>query len=184
VLKDFTKSATLAFKGEGEVILLVGETVGWLGQSLYLRDVCGREEGAPPPVDLIEEKENGDFVRALIADGLVSAVHDIADGGLAVGLAEMAMAGNIGAKLDAAPSDTPAHAFWFGEDQARYILTAKPADAVKILARARDASVMISRLGATDGDALVIAGERPLSVQVLSERHEGWLPNYMGSAAA
>ena len=52
VLDDFTKSATLAFKADGEAILLIGETQGWLGQSLYLRDVCGREEGAPPPVDL------------------------------------------------------------------------------------------------------------------------------------
>ena len=83
VLDDFTKSATLAFKAEGEAILLIGETQGWLGQSLYLRDVCGREEGAPPPVDLIEERENGDVVRALIADGLVTAVHDLSDGGLA-----------------------------------------------------------------------------------------------------
>jgi phosphoribosylformylglycinamidine synthase len=184
VLKDFTKSTTLAFKGEGEVILLVGETVGWLGQSVYLRDVCGREEGAPPPVDLVEEKEKGDVVRSLIADGVVTAVHDLADGGLAVALAEMAMAGNLGATLDAAPSDTPAHAFWFGEDQARYVITAKAAEADSIIKRAQDASVMISKLGTTGGDALVIAGERPLTVQTLSERHEGWLPNYMASAAA
>src|SRR4051795_7778436 len=87
VLSDFTKSATLAFKAADETILLIGETQGWLGQSLYLRDLCGREEGAPPPVDLIEERENGDVVRALIADGLVTAVHDISDGGLLVAIA-------------------------------------------------------------------------------------------------
>ena len=97
VLADFTKSATLAFKAAGEAILLIGETQGWLGQSLYLRDVCGREEGAPPPVDLIEERENGDIVRALIGEGLVTAAHDISDGGLLVALAEMAMASGIGA---------------------------------------------------------------------------------------
>ena len=97
VLADFTKSATLAFKAADETILLIGETQGWLGQSLYLRDVCGREEGAPPPVDLVEERENGDFVRALIGDGLVTAAHDISDGGLLVALAEMAMASGIGA---------------------------------------------------------------------------------------
>ncbi len=69
VLADFRKSATIAFKQGGETILLVGETQGWLGQSLYLRDVCGREEGAPPPVDLAAERRNGDFVRALIDEG-------------------------------------------------------------------------------------------------------------------
>ena len=115
LLDDFTKSATLAFKAAGEAILLIGETQGWLGQSVYLRDVCGREEGAPPPVDLIEERENGDVVRALIEDArLPTAAHDVSDGGLLVALAEMAMASGIGADLDAAPEDTPAHAFWFG----------------------------------------------------------------------
>ena len=92
LLDDFRASATLAFKAEGEAILLVGETQGWLGQSLYLREICGREEGAPPPVDLAAERRHGEFVRALIRDGLVTAVHDLSDGGLLVALAEMAMA--------------------------------------------------------------------------------------------
>src|SRR5437016_4569621 len=140
VLADFAKSATLAFKADGEAILLIGETQGWLGQSLYLRDICGREEGAPPPVDLVEERENGDVVRALVLDGAVTAVHDISDGGLLVALAEMAMASGIGAALDAAPEDTPAHAFWFGEDQARYIVTVRAADVDAVMKRAQAAS--------------------------------------------
>ena len=81
----------------------------------------GREDGAPPPVDLIEERENGDFVRALILDRTATAAHDLSDGGLAIALAEMAMAAGIGAALDDAPDDIPAHAYWFGEDQARYL---------------------------------------------------------------
>jgi phosphoribosylformylglycinamidine synthase len=184
VLADFTKSATLAFKAAGEVVLLIGETIGWLGQSLYLRDVCGREEGAPPPVDLIEEKENGDCVRGLIGAGLASAVHDVSDGGLLVAIAEMAMAGNIGATLDAAPSDVAAHAFWFGEDQARYVVTAKPQDAEKIIARARAASVPVLRLGVTGGDTLAISGERALPMAALVQKFEGWLPAYMAGKAA
>src|SRR5436309_4584562 len=70
LIDDFAKSATLAFKGANEAILLIGETTGWLGQSLYLREICEREEGAPPPVDLAAERRNGDFVRALIAEEL------------------------------------------------------------------------------------------------------------------
>ena len=120
---------TLAFKGEGDAILLVGETSGWLGQSLYLREICGREEGAPPPVDLAAERRHGEFVRALIRDGLLTAVHDVSDGGLLVALAEMAMASGIGAVLEAPPG-VAGHAFWFGEDQGRYVVTAKNADAV------------------------------------------------------
>src|SRR5262245_35857774 len=154
VIEDFKKSATLAFKRSDETILLVGETTGWLGQSMYLREICGREEGAPPPVDLTEERENGDFVRALILDGAATAAHDIADGGLLVAVAEMAMASGIGAELAEAPSDIPAHAHWFGEDQARYVVTVPPEKVEALLAHARSANVPVWTIGTPGVDAL------------------------------
>ncbi len=181
VLDDFRTSATIAFKAQGEAILLVGATQGWLGQSLYLRDICRREEGAPPPVDLAAEKRNGDFVRALIRDGIATAVHDVSDGGLAVALAEMAMASGIGARVEAAGA---AHAFWFGEDQARYVVTVPATRADEIAARAAAAHVPVTRLGTTDGEALTLGAERPILVATLKERFEGWLPAYMADAAA
>jgi phosphoribosylformylglycinamidine synthase len=183
VLDDFTASASLAFKREGEAIILIGETQGWLGQSMYLRDICGREDGAPPPVDLVEEKENGDFVRALVLDRTVSAVHDLSDGGLLVAIAEMAMASGIGAKLDAAPNDVPAHAYWFGEDQARYLVTVPASRAEALLAHARDASILATQLGTTGGDSLAIVGERAIPVARLRDRFESWLPDYMAGEA-
>ena len=146
---------------------------------MYLREICVREEGAPPPVDLIEERENGDFVRALILDGTATAVHDLSDGGLAVALAEMAMAGHIGASLDPAPDDIPAHAFWFGEDQARYLITVPAAKVAAVLDRARAASVLASRIGTTGGDALTLGAERPVALAHLRDKFEGWLPGYM-----
>ncbi len=178
LIDDFTRSATLAFKASDEAILLVGETTGWLGQSLYLRDICEREEGAPPPVDLAAERRNGDFVRALIVEALVTAVHDVSDGGLLVALAEMAMASGIGAELDSAP--LPAHAFWFGEEQGRFVLTAPAAAADGIVVRAQAAGVPIRPLGLTGGDALTPKGERPILVAKLRESFESWLPAYMG----
>ncbi|HSL80183.1 MAG TPA: AIR synthase-related protein, partial [Pseudolabrys sp.] len=179
LIEDFAKSATPAFKRADEAIILVGETTGWLGQSMYLRELCGREEGAPPPVDLTEERENGDFVRALILDGAVTAAHDLSDGGLLVGLAEMAMASGIGARLDAAPSDIPAHAHWFGEDQARYLVTVPADKAAGVLARAKAVNVPVWAIGRTGGDTLTLAGERPILVSILRERFESWLPAYM-----
>ncbi len=178
LLEDFTRSMTLAFKREGEAILLVGETSGWLGQSLYLREVCGREEGAPPPVDLGAERRHGDFVRAAIRDGLVTAAHDVSDGGILVALAEMAIASRIGAVLDVA-SSVPAHGFWFGEDQARYILTTKDADA--LAARAKSAGVPMTRLGATGGRVIAWGDEPPLPIDDLVAAFERWLPAYMAS---
>jgi phosphoribosylformylglycinamidine synthase subunit PurL len=181
LIDDFTRSATLAFKRAGETILLVGVTRGWLGQSLYLRDICGREEGAPPPVDLAAERRNGDFVRAMIAEGALSAAHDVSDGGLAVALAEMAMASGIGAELERV--SRPPHAFWFGEDQARYVVTVNPDLADRIMARAGLAGVIVHALGSTGGDALTLPDERPILVAELRERFEGWLPAYMAGAA-
>ena len=177
LLDDFQKSATLAFKHTGEAILLVGETTGWLGQSMYLREISGREEGAPPPLDLAVEKRNGDAVRELIGGGKVTAVHDVSDGGLLVAVAEMAMASGIGAAL-AEPAATP-HAFWFGEDQARYVVTVPSGQTDAVLAVFAAAHVPAVRLGTTGGDALTLPGERPIFVARLRESFERWLPAYM-----
>ncbi len=104
VLDDFTKSATLAFKARRRSDPADRRDAGLARPvALSARDLRAARTGAPPPVDLVEERENGDFVRALIADGRVTAAHDLSDGGLLVALAEMAMASGIGATLDAAP---------------------------------------------------------------------------------
>jgi phosphoribosylformylglycinamidine synthase len=179
LLDDFTKSASVAFKAEGEAILLVGQSQGWLGQSLYLRDICGREEGAPPPVDLAVERRNGDFVRELIQSGVATAVHDVSDGGLAVALAEMAMASGIGATLEAMPQGQAAHAFWFGEDQGRYVVTLEKALLERTIQQAKAAGVPAARLGVTQGDALTLPREHPILIASLRARFEGWFPDYM-----
>lgn len=182
LIDDLNASMTLNFKSEGEEIFVVGETTGWLGASAFLATVCDREEGAPPPVDLAVEKRNGDFVRKLIREGKVSAVHDISDGGLLVAVAEMAMAGNIGAQLDAAPALQAAHGYWFGEDQGRYVLAVSAALAAEVAERAAAAGVPLSRIGVTGGDVLAIAGDAPVSILDLRDRSEKWLPEYMGAA--
>jgi phosphoribosylformylglycinamidine synthase len=180
VLDDFTKSMTLAFKAEGEAILMFGETRRWLGQSLYLREVCGREEGAPPPVDLDRERRTGDIVREFIRDGLVTAVHDVSDGGALVAVTEMAIMSGIGAQLDTTSPDMGSRpGFWFGEDQGRYILTVPTRSIDVVSERSRSADISLWYLGLTGGDTLAIAGERPLRVSDLKRRFENWLPAYM-----
>ncbi len=152
LLDDIDTMATIAFKAEGQTILIVGGTGGRLGQSLWLRELHGREEGPPPPVDLEEEAANGSFIRRLIGNGMLSAVHDIADGGAAVALAEMALAGNIGADIAAFVDGCPAAAMAFGEDQARYIVTTdRPGE---VIARAEAEDLFVAKIGITGGDAL------------------------------
>jgi phosphoribosylformylglycinamidine synthase len=132
---------------------------GHLGQSLWLREIHGREDGEAPPVDLVLEKNSGEFVRELIEAGLASAVHDVSDGGLAVALAEMALAGGIGAEVEAHPDSSPT-AWWFGEDQGRYLLTVRDDEAfqARLAQGTRDADTASSgvrRLGTTGGDSVL-----------------------------
>jgi phosphoribosylformylglycinamidine synthase len=177
VLDDAAEAVGIGL-APGTELVLIGETAGWLGQSLWLREVAGREEGAPPPVDLATERRNGDFVRAQIAAGRIAACHDLSDGGLLVALAEMAMAGGVGAAI-ALPPGLPAHAFLFGEDQGRYLLATDAADAV--LAAAAAAQVPALNLGTTGGDALTVEGRGAISTAELRRIHEAWLPGYMAA---
>ena len=178
VIADVSASASIAFAAKGEAILLIGDTIGWLGQSLYLREICGREEGAPPPVDLAAEKAHGDFVRGLIETRRVTVAHDVSDGGLAVALAEMALAGDIGATIEV-PEGVITHAWLFGEDQGRYVVTASPDEAGAVIAAAITAGVSCQRIGTTGDNALVF-GDDTIALTELRTAHEGWLPGFMG----
>ena len=159
LMADWRKAATIAFKQAGEAIWLIGGHGDHLGQSIWLREVEGREAGAAPSVDLAAERARGELVRALIHAGVATAVHDIADGGLLVTLAEMALAGRMGAELDRM---TTAQAF--GEDQGRYVVTTAP-DAVV------EGAV---RIGTTGGGT--IAG---VALETLRTAHEGFFPALM-----
>ena len=161
-------------------IVLIGETTGWLGQSLYLREACGREEGAPPPVDLAAERRNGDFVRDQIGQHRVSACHDLSDGGLLVALAEMCVAGGTGLDVaQPAGSTVPSHAFFYGEDQARYLIATGSAD--EVLADAAKAGVPAALLGYSGGPSLIVKGLVSLKLSDIKAAHEAWLPGYMSA---
>jgi phosphoribosylformylglycinamidine synthase subunit PurL len=182
LIDDVHASATLAFKNEGDAIILIGATQGWLGQSAYLAYVCQREEGAPPPVDLAVERRNGDFVRTLIRAKRVNAVHDLSDGGLAVAVAEMALASGLGARIEAS-STLPLHAWFFGEDQGRYVLTARASDADVIMKEASQAGVPAAKIGIVAGQDLQFGSEAPLNLEAVRRAHEDWLPHYMSQKA-
>jgi len=181
LIEDATRFATIAFKAPGEPILLAGAPPAWgthLGQSVYLREILGREDGPPPPVDLANEKRVGDFVRGLVRDGLATAVHDLSDGGLAVGLAEMAIAGGIGAEVNLL-NDTPPLPVLFGEDQGRYLVTIRRSDLDAVQARAATAGVFAPWIGITGGAELKLGSLAAISAGRLREAHESWFPAFM-----
>jgi phosphoribosylformylglycinamidine synthase subunit PurL len=182
LIADAAMAVDLALKRDGNALVLIGETPGHhgghLGASLYLREIEGREDGAPPPVDLAAERRHGEFVRAQIAAGNAAACHDIADGGLLVAIAEMAMAGGKGAILD---SLSPGNAFLFGEDQGRYLIETSAPDMV--LATAKKESIYAQRIGTVAGGALTLPDGNAISVSELKAANEAWLPAYMAGAS-
>jgi phosphoribosylformylglycinamidine synthase subunit PurL len=189
LLQDWKTSATIGFPKPGDDIFLVGaERMSHLGQSLWLRELHGRSDGAPPRVNLARERQIGAFIRELIAQGLVSAVHDVSDGGLLVAIAEMALAGRMSATVvvEQGASSTE---FLFAEDQGCYVVTLA-GDQIDFIARARNAGVPINRVGTTlDAEDLlmhlmVLCGEDDdilIEMADLRAAHESFFPNLMGN---
>ncbi len=173
LMQDHEKMATIGFKAEGDQLWQVGAPSGNLGQSLWLRELHGREEGSPPCVDLALERHTGEFIRAAIELGLVNAVHDVSDGGILVAVTEMALAGNIGADiyvkwivnedtregLIAETRKTLAHQL-FVEDQSCYVVTTSDPESEELFALAKKFGIEIGGLGYVGGDSISI-GDMP-----------------------
>jgi len=178
LIDDVAATASIGFQAEGHSLILIGETKGWLGASLYLRELCGREEGAPPPVALHREKREGDYVRGLIQEGQVVSAHDLSDGGLLVAVAEMALSGNIGATIQA-PKGIALHGWCFGEDQGRYLLAVAPSQVPVVLEAAHQLDITARVIGSTGGDAITLKDVGSVSLAALRAQHEGWFPAFM-----
>tara|TARA_R110002020_G_scaffold134603_2_gene300695 strand:+ start:1507 stop:3741 length:2235 start_codon:yes stop_codon:yes gene_type:complete len=190
LLPDWAGMAHIGFAAENQPILLVGapdHRGTHLGQSIYLRDLFNRRDGSAPPVDLAHERRTGDFVRQLIRSGVVTACHDLSDGGLGVALAEMAIAGDIGAQIVDLEGQDPILQY-FGEDQGRYLVTLNldpQGDAMLALwEEAKALGVFCPWIGNTGGTDLVLGAARALPVAALRAAHDGWFPSYMDGAAA
>ena len=182
LIADAGKIVGVAPTAAGQTLILVGDTEGWLGASLYLRELCGREDGAPPPVDLVAERRNGTFVRDIIDRRLAVACHDVSDGGLLVALTEMALSAGLGLDLRAPPEGSLAHGYWFGEDQGRYVLATTEPDEVRALASAAGVATRIVATVAAE-PRLTLPGEVPISLHDVRRAHETWLPRFMAGDA-
>ena len=180
VLEDATKAVTVGGAEMGEELIAIGITRGALGQSIYLRDLFGIVEGAPPTVDLEGERKTGELIRKLIDEGLVTACHDVSDGGLLVAAAEMALAAGRGLNLHT-PVKARKAAFWFGEDQGRYLIAATPSAADTVLLKAAMAGIQAAKLGRFGGPDLTLDEYDAICLLDLADLHGSALPDYMNA---
>ncbi|WND02213.1 phosphoribosylformylglycinamidine synthase subunit PurL [Temperatibacter marinus] len=182
VMADSEKMATVAFKEEDQTILLIGETKDECGATLYQKYILGEDKGNPPHVNLVVERLHGDFVRSLIETEQTNTVHDLSDGGLIAALADMCVAGRLGAEV-ALEGDLDLHKMLFSETQARYLVAADNESAEIIRRNAEEAEIPVAVIGSTGGEALSVNGLE-FTVQDLVSASENWFPEYMGPEAA
>jgi len=183
LIKDLSRFNTLKGAKAGDHLVLLGETEGWLGSSLYAHLILGHDRPdapvyAPPPVDLAAEKAVGEYVRRLVRDRRLQAVHDLSDGGLAICAVEMAFACGLGFTLKHA-GEVPLYAWLFGEDQGRYLLAVDNNSLNPIISTARTLNIPAQKVGVVGGDRIIASGAFDLSLQDTHMQYENWLPAYM-----
>ena len=176
VIEDYARAASIAVPRDGLALVLVGYAPGHLGQSLWLRELHGRRDGSPPPVDLAVERRLGELTCALIGEGAVAAAHDVSDGGALVALAEMALAGNMGMTLEL-PETASRTALLFGEDQGRMLLATDRPD--EVITRSNAAQLYATAIGRTGGLAMTLPDAR-IELSALRDAHESFFRNWMG----
>ena len=182
IIDDWRCAIDAGLQEPGQPLYVVGQSEktndGWLGCSVYAREIAGREGGAPPSVDLEAEAKNGQLVREAIAKGLVSSAQDISDGGLMIAMAEMVMAGQCGAKITP-PDSGSVHGWAFGEDQARYILAVRDAGEFAALCAARQIEAVC--IGETISKTELTVGDLPpISKEEMVAWHTSPIPALMG----
>jgi len=181
VIENVDDAVGNCFVAADQDIFVIGQSDkaddGWLGASIYQQHHGDDGIYAPPPLDLVAEQKTGSFVRQEILGGGISAAHDIADGGLAVAIAEMAMRSGFGAEI-AVPKTGNLHGWAFGEDQARFVVTT--ADSQALIAAAKEAGIEITKLGmVSDQGELKFGDNDTISIADLNAVFEGCIPALM-----
>ena len=178
LLTDYTKRVGFGDVHMGDMVILVGETTDNLGATLALRELWGREEGAPPHVDLALERLTGDVVRGLIQDGHIRSCHDLSDGGLLTAAADIAMASGTGLAITL-PKNLSAEAALLSEDQARYLLIVDPTHADSVFDALEAESIPCAAIGSAGGCELAIQDVLAIDIADLKQAHEAWMPAFM-----
>jgi phosphoribosylformylglycinamidine synthase II len=178
LLVDYTKRVGFCAVHAGDLAILVGETTDNLGSTLSLRELWGREDGAPPRVDLALERKTGDAIRNLIQSGVIRSCHDLSDGGLLVAAAEIAMASGTGLALSL-ETKLSMEAALLSEDQARYLLIVSPSHADAIFDTFQGLDIPCAPIGTAGGCELAIEGALAVDVVDLKQAHEAWMPAFM-----
>ena len=177
LIQDVNNTMTYGLKSSDNLLIVVGETKGHIHQSALCHDILHLKKGPPPTMNLQEEKKNSFFIRGLIEKKLVQSAHDVSDGGIALAIAEMCMAGTIGAKISTNLIGAERVKYLFCEDQARYIIEIKNEDLNNLVQMAKEQEISMTQLGTTNLEQFAI-DEIKISVDEMIKLNNNWFYNY------
>ena len=178
LIKKLSQPLNHNFKHENSKLILIGKTFGHLGQSCFLKENYSLNIGMPPEINFLNEKNNGETVLKLINNNLVLSSHDISNGGLITALSEMAMNSNYGAKIQKPKKLTNLLNYFFGEDQARYILEISVNNLPKVEKVLKDSDIYYENIGYTQKEFFEIEGEFKVKIKDLFKINNEWYNNY------
>ena len=179
LIKNYKNMTTMEFKNEGNIVLVIGKTIGHLDQSIFAREILSEKKGPPPEINLFNEKNNGSTVLKLINKYLVEACHDVSLGGILVAIAKMCIKSNKGLKINKLNTLMNKFEYFFGEDQARYIIEVKKDNLEKVKNILNENSVSFDQLGIVSEKNLEFGKEINISIDDLNKDYKTWLRKYM-----
>ncbi len=177
-LMQLSKPLNHKFKKQNNIILLIGKTFGHLEQSCFLKENYSISEGMPPEINLLNEKNNGECLLKLINENLILSSHDVSNGGLILALSEMSIASNLGVKIYKPKKLTNLVKYFFGEDQARYIVEINPNNFAKVKNILNENNIYYENIGIIQDDFFEIEGELKIGNKDLFKINNEWYNNY------
>ena len=178
LIKKLSKPITHKFQKNKSNIILIGKTFGHLEQSCFLKENYSIREGMPPEVNLLNEKNNGETLLKLIEKKIILSSHDVSSGGLITALAEMSIGSKFGAKIFKPKKLTNLFRYFFGEDQARYIIETDPNNFSIIEKTLKDNNIYFENIGFTQTDFFEIERELKININDLFKINNKWYNNY------
>jgi phosphoribosylformylglycinamidine synthase len=179
LIKNIEKMITMSLKKENSILLIIGKTYGHLEQSLFAREILGNKKGPPPEINLFNEKNNGNSILELIDKMFVLSCHDISVGGILINLAEMCIAGNLGANINVPKSLININEYFFGEDQSRYLIEIEEPNFETVTKILNKNSVFFEQIGITQKENLTLGKEFEISVNEMKKYNYRWFKRYI-----
>ena len=178
LITNLSKPINHNFKNEKNLIIVIGKTFGHLEQSCFLKENYSIIDGRPPEINLLNEKNNGEALLYLIENKLIQSAHDVSNGGLIVALSEMSIGSKIGVKIDRTRKLNDLNAYYFGEDQGRYVIEVEQKNLNKVEKLLQNNNIHYERIGITQQKYFEIEDQIKLDINDLFKINNQWYNNY------